>query len=94
LNTLKRAICDNVPTGVYDDDEIKDIRAGGRGYSTGPVFLEATLMKRYLQKTLLSLDVKSYEGDIKKMQRQVRYYPQCLGSEDVADAKARERLSR
>jgi hypothetical protein len=54
LATLQKAMFENWATGEYDRVERKDIMAAGRGYSTGPIFLEATIMRRYLMKILTS----------------------------------------
>jgi len=48
LRTLSRAIRDNLPSGTYDDEERKDVLAGGLGYSTGAIHLESEIMRRFL----------------------------------------------
>jgi hypothetical protein len=89
LRTIKRAISENIPTGMYDDEERKDIIAAGRGYSTGPIFLEATIMKRYLMKTLISLDVTSSEVRSDKVRRSSLKIWQTIMTKIISGNKGR-----
>ncbi|KAF2396080.1 hypothetical protein EJ06DRAFT_242395 [Trichodelitschia bisporula] len=83
LYTLHRAMVDNLPTGVYDDEERADIIAAGRGYSTGPAYLEATIMRRFLMRILEKQEVQLHSLK-RRMTDQVR--APRLQSTDAADS--------
>lgn len=52
LPTLARAIAENISTNAFHEQQIQAVKTGGMGYSTGPIYLEAVLMRRYLEKVV------------------------------------------
>ena len=76
LTTLSRAIAENTPVEVYRDNELQAIKAGGMGFSTGPVYLEAMLMRRYLMKIAAQLSICArQEGVIESVSPPVDTFP-------------------
>ncbi|KAG7406357.1 hypothetical protein Forpe1208_v013582 [Fusarium oxysporum f. sp. rapae] len=58
LASLAQAICENTPSSLYQQQEREAIKASGMGYSTGPVYLEAMLMRGYLMKGIGKLSLR------------------------------------
>lgn len=76
LKTLARAIAENTPVTVYRENRLQAIRVGGMGFSTGPVYLEAMLMRRYLMMLANQLsDRARREADVERVRPQANIHP-------------------